>query len=446
MFLRGVMARRSWPASVRTFRALASSPVSWEMTGKPQQTLASIVERSGTGLHSGVSATVRLLPAKAGEGRYFALAGDWVTIPATIDHVGICYNWYCEHLLSALEGSGVDNVRVEVEGGNEVPILDGSSREWVEAIEEAGLCSAKDNSGIEIAKLAPVVHEPLYVWRDDSFVAAFPNPKIQMTYGINFSQASAIGCQWLSFFPTDQHIYSQEIAPARTFCILEEVGSLRDVGLIQGDQLTMPYSSAGWINPPLRFQDEPCRHKVLDLIGDLSLLSENGNQGLPIAHLLAYKAGHALHARFTSHLKDLLIRHERTANQSTCSYPGAEWHPSRPHFSAEGGRKTGRISRQNGAVSPVRIDPSRALSGRQGKISQGSLRVLDPGKPRPPICSAEEPQSSAEKERSVIQRERERGMSLCSSRYQQARRFRSAKNQPASLPHPSFAQIMCANH
>lgn len=66
--------------------------------------------------------------------------------------------------------------------------MDGSSREWVEAIEEAGLCSAKDNSGKEIDKLAPVVHEPLFVWRDDSFVAAFPNPKIQMTYGINFPQ------------------------------------------------------------------------------------------------------------------------------------------------------------------------------------------------------------------------------------------------------------------
>lgn len=100
-------------------------------TGKPQQTLASVVERSGTGLHSGVSATVRLLPARAGEGRYFALAGDWVTIPATIDHVvesqlcttlrrGSTRISTVEHLMSALEGSGVDNVRIEIERGNEV--------------------------------------------------------------------------------------------------------------------------------------------------------------------------------------------------------------------------------------------------------------------------------------------------------------------------------------
>ncbi|XP_078429481.1 putative UDP-3-O-acyl-N-acetylglucosamine deacetylase 1, mitochondrial isoform X2 [Wolffia australiana] len=311
MILRQALARRKSPAFARNL-TISKSPISWQQDERPQQTIASAVERSGVGLHSGVSATVRLIPARAGEGRYFVKAGDEVKIPASIDHVeesvlcttlrrGSAKVSTVEHLMSALEGSGIDNV----------PILDGSSREWVEAIEEAGICSAKDDSGDEISRFSAVVHEPLYVWKNDSFVAAFPHPKTRVTCGIDFSQVSAIGCQWFSCFPTIQHTYSQEIAPSRTFCIFEEVDGLRNAGLIQGgsvDNAIVCSISSGWINPPLRFPDEPCRHKILDLVGDLSLLAENGNQGLPVAHLVAYKAGHALHARFASMLRDIMVK------------------------------------------------------------------------------------------------------------------------------------------
>lgn len=74
---------------------------------------------------------------------------------------------------------------------------------------------------------------------------------------------------------------------------------MRNAGLIKGgsaENAIVCSAVKGWLNPPLRFHDEPCRHKVLDLIGDLSLLAQNGNQGLPVAHIVAYKGGHALHA------------------------------------------------------------------------------------------------------------------------------------------------------
>lgn len=209
-----------------------------------------------------------------------------------------------EHLLSAMEALGVDNCRVEVSGSDEVPLLDGSAQEWVEAIRSAGLCVAEDISGEKLEKMAPKIDEPVYLRKDDCFVSAFPSSQIHITYGIDFPKAPAIGCQWFTTF-LDANIYSSKIAPARTFCIFEEVEKMRSAGLIKGGSLESAMvcsMTRGWLNPPLRFEDEPCRHKVLDLIGDFSLLAQNGNQGFPIAHVVAYKAGHALHTNFLRQL------------------------------------------------------------------------------------------------------------------------------------------------
>ncbi|XP_058108328.1 probable UDP-3-O-acyl-N-acetylglucosamine deacetylase 1, mitochondrial [Magnolia sinica] len=295
------------------------SNISWKPTGKLQQTLASEISRSGTALHSAASSTANLFPAMAGEGRFFVCGGDRRSrIPASIDCVmeaTLCTTLgrgdggekirTVEHLLSALEAAGVDNCGIEIVGGDEVPLLDGSAREWVEAIENAGLCVAKDYNGNTMDKLAPFLDEPMHVWRNDSFVAAFPSPKVQITYGIDFPQVPAIGRQWFSCFPMDESAYTKEIASARTFGIYEEVEKLRKAGLIQGGSMenaTVCSAKSGWLNPPLRFQDEPCRHKVLDLIGDLSIFARNGSQGLPVAHIIAYKAGHSLHAEFVRRL------------------------------------------------------------------------------------------------------------------------------------------------
>lgn len=244
------------------------------------------------------------------------MGDDRWRIPATIDHAvdsALCTTLakegkrvrMVEHLLSALEGCGVDNCGIEIHGGDEVPALDGSSKEWVEAIQHVGLCAAKDSSGCNKEKMAPIIHNPRHVWKDDSFIFAFPSSKIHVTCGINFPQAPAIGCQWFSCF-MDDIMYSKEIASSRTFCIYEEVEKMRKAGLIRGGSAgnaIVCSESAGWLNPPLRFDNEPCRHKVLDLVGDFSLLARNGNQGLPLSHVIAYKAGHSLHAEFLRRLE-----------------------------------------------------------------------------------------------------------------------------------------------
>ncbi|KAF7827580.1 putative UDP-3-O-acyl-N-acetylglucosamine deacetylase 2, mitochondrial isoform X1 [Senna tora] len=297
--------------------ALRSSKlISWKPvnTGRLQQTLAGCVERRGKTLHSGKDSTVKLCPGLAGEGRYFAFRSN--SIPALIDFAQesplcttLCKDGFriqtIEHLLSALEATGVDNCRIVVDNVDseghcaEIPIFDGSASEWVAAVEEVGLKVATDHHGNSCEKLAPHLNEPMFTWRNDSFVAAFPSKVLRMTYGINFPQAPAIGCQWFSTIPLDNLVYCKQIALSRTFCIYEEIEQMRSAGLIKGgslDNAIICSTRNGWLNPPLRFNDEPCRHKVLDLIGDLSLFAQFGHQGLPVAHIVAYKGGHKLHA------------------------------------------------------------------------------------------------------------------------------------------------------
>ncbi|CAM0872069.1 unnamed protein product [Alopecurus aequalis] len=299
-------------AAARGLKSVSRAALSWKPTGRAQQTLAAAVSMSGVGLHSGERTTATLLPARAGEGRYFVLEGEETRVAAEVGNAegqsllcttlrsecGVARVRTVEHLLSAMEALGVDNCRVEI------PLLDGSAQEWVEAILSAGLCAAKDIGGQSLEKMAPKIDEPVYLRKDDCFVAAFPSSQIHITYGIDFPKAPAIGCQWFNTF-LDADIYSSKIASARTFCIFEEVEKMRGAGLIKGGSLenAMVCSMTdGWLNPPLRFEDEPCRHKILDLIGDFSLLARNGSQGFPFAHVVAYKAGHALHTNFLHHL------------------------------------------------------------------------------------------------------------------------------------------------
>ncbi|KAL2233271.1 UNVERIFIED_CONTAM: putative UDP-3-O-acyl-N-acetylglucosamine deacetylase 1, mitochondrial [Sesamum indicum] len=299
------------------FLKTRSSVLSWKPTGKLQQTVADCVERTGQGLHSGDISTVRILPAAPRVGRYFIFQSNVIRASSenALKETPLCTTLSkdgysvrtVEHLLSALEASGVDNCRIEIEGSGEcdrsveVPIFDGSAREWVEAIEQAGLKVAVDRDGNSCEKLAPYLNEPVHVTKNDSFLAAFPCSKVNITYGIDFPQAPAIGRQWFSSTLLDESFYSKQIASSRTFCIYEEVEHMRNLGLIKGgsaETAIICSMSRGWLNPPLRYDDEACRHKVLDLIGDISLLAQEGNQGLLVAHIVAYKAGHSLHTEF----------------------------------------------------------------------------------------------------------------------------------------------------
>lgn len=261
-------------------------------------------ERSGVGLHSGVTTQVRVLPAEPGEGRYFVrvdLPGQ-PRIPATETAIaqtvlstelasGSASVCTVEHLLAALLGMGVEDARIELDGP-EVPLLDGSAQRWVEAILAAGL-RTQDATTTGLSLM-----EPIWVYQGDAFVAAIPSPELRFTYGIDF-ELPAIGKQWFSWSPgqnwaAGRASFAQDIAPARTFGLAHQIEFLQSQGLIKGGSLenALVCGREGWLNPPLRFVDEPVRHKLLDLIGDLSLLGT-----LPSAHYLAYKASHALHTQ-----------------------------------------------------------------------------------------------------------------------------------------------------
>ena len=276
-----------------------------------QHTLAAEISQSGVGLHSGIFTYLRVLPAAAGQGRYFVRVDlpDQPIIPASVKAVeatvlstqlseGEACVRTVEHLLAALAGMGVDNARIEIDGP-EVPLLDGSALLWVDAIALAGLVSQS------LPRRSILLSEPISVTQGDAFVAAFPATETRFTYGIDFD-LPAIGNQWHSWLSAhsvkdlDSRTFVQEIAPARTFGLAHQVDYLRQQGLIKGGTLenALVCGSQGWLNPPLRFANEPVRHKILDLVGDLSLLGF-----FPTAHFLAYKASHTLHIQFAQLLE-----------------------------------------------------------------------------------------------------------------------------------------------
>ncbi len=281
-----------------------------------QHTLAAKITQTGVGLHSGVSTQVRILPAEAGSGRYFVRVDlpDFPIIPAQVVAVshtvlstqlgkGEVYVRTVEHLLASLSGMGVDNARIEIDGP-EVPLLDGSASVWTSNIAQVGLVPQPVNKQLPLA-----VTEPIWVYEGDAFVCALPAPQTRFSYGIDFD-LPAIGNQWHSWSLTTglgnaSASFATEIAPARTFGLLHQIEHLQKTGLIKGGSLdnALVCGSEGWLNPPLRFANEPVRHKILDLVGDLSLLGT-----FPSAHFLAYKASHNLHIQLAQKILDFGLR------------------------------------------------------------------------------------------------------------------------------------------
>ena len=297
------------------------------------QTVGKSFELSGVGLHSGANTRVRVLPANLGEGRYFVrvdLPGK-PEIPARVEAVsqtilstelasGEGRVRTVEHLLAALAASGVDNARIEIDGA-EVPLMDGSAAEWIKAIAKVGITPSEEDKGIGGQNGAQfrgnlemqgapkdrstnpdplTLTSPIWIWEGDAFAAALPASETRFTYGIDFDYR-AIGNQWYSWSPGSES-FAEAIAPARTFGFAAQIEQLRQAGLIQGGSLenALVCDDRGWLNPPLRFSNEPVRHKLLDLVGDLSLLGT-----FPQAHFLAYKASHKLHVQLAKALRSL---------------------------------------------------------------------------------------------------------------------------------------------
>ncbi|MTJ06987.1 UDP-3-O-acyl-N-acetylglucosamine deacetylase [Anabaena sp. UHCC 0204] len=286
-----------------------------------QHTLAGEISQTGVGLHSGVKTQVRILPAPPGSDTYGDRSGRFFVrvdlpnspiIPAQVGAVSqtvlstqlgkdeVCVRTV-EHLLAALAAMGVDNARIEIDGP-EVPLLDGSAQIWCERIAEVGLVSQTTNNSPK----SWVITEPIWIYQGDAFVCALPAPETRFSYGIDFN-LPAIGNQWHSWLLTtnleiSSADFATEIAPARTFGLQHQIEHLQKSGLIKGGSLdnALVCGDKGWLNPPLRFANEPVRHKILDLVGDLSLL---GN--FPIAHFLAYKASHNLHIQLAQKILDV---------------------------------------------------------------------------------------------------------------------------------------------
>ncbi|VXD13888.1 UDP-3-O-acyl-N-acetylglucosamine deacetylase [Planktothrix paucivesiculata] len=276
------------------------------MSIKSEYTLKKEFSCSGVGLHTGVNTTVRVLPANIGEGRYFVRVDlpENPKIPAILESVlsttlstelGTTNAKVrtVEHLLAALTGMGIDHARIEIDGP-EVPLLDGSAQNWVEAIATVGR-QPLDSFPQDVPNFQ--ITQPLSVQQGDGFVAVFPASETRFSYGIDFS-APVIGNQWYSY-TANPETFAREIAPARTFTLKEQVEQLRQAGLIKGGSLdnAIVCDNHQWLNPPLRYANEPVRHKILDLVGDLSLLGF-----IPQAHYLAYKAGHHLHVQLVQEL------------------------------------------------------------------------------------------------------------------------------------------------
>lgn len=259
------------------------------------------MECHGIGLHSGAPVTLRILPAPAGTGIVFRRVDlDGFEIEAigrnvarvsyatSLQKKGVLIST-TEHLLSAFIGIGLDNAVVEL-NNLELPILDGSAKPFVDMVLDAGLKKQrKKRTYLRIMR-------EIEVREGNKFIAAYPSAGYTVAYNINF--AAPIGEQ---SFEVDlsQDLYRKELAAARTFGFLSEEKALKNMGLIRGasDENVIVLTATGVRNGPLRFQDEFVRHKVLDLIGDLALLGKQ-----VIGHIVADRAGHAMHTALVSRL------------------------------------------------------------------------------------------------------------------------------------------------
>ena len=269
---------------------------------RAQRTVKNEVSFEGIGLHTGKHSRVTLKPASRDAGITFIRTDKPAVIKA---HVGAVIDTAfattigingikirtVEHILAALAGLGIDNLIIEV-SGPEIPILDGSSTELISFVLKAGIAKqGKKRPYLRIKR--PFIFEDGH-----AHIAAFPYCGSKMTHSIFFHH-SGIGEQRISIDITEE-TFVTEIAPARTFGFLKDIEYLQSNGLAKGGSLdnAVVMGENGVINASgLRFKDEFVRHKVLDSIGDFSLI------GFPIyGHIVASKSGHSSNVKFLKKL------------------------------------------------------------------------------------------------------------------------------------------------
>ena len=276
---------------------------SWPSNYDSCYTLSGVITKEGVGLHSGEKTRVKISPFEK-EGYYvsfadkpddiFKLNQDLIgsTMLCTAIKLAGRNLYTIEHLLASLAGCGLSYIHIEVDR-KEIPLLDGSAIQWVKAFEEVGIKKVHKPKNF-----VREINESMIFNKDSSVIAITPSNKITIISTINFSY-KVIGNQTY-VIDLNPKCFVENIAPARTFGFKDQFQELSEIGLIKGGSLENALVCDGdkWVNPPLRFSNEPIRHKILDLIGDLALV------GLPKAQILVYKGSHSLNALLASSLKN----------------------------------------------------------------------------------------------------------------------------------------------
>lgn len=326
------------------FAATNPSPMAKSFNPDKQHTLSSAVTISGTGLHTGILADLTLHPANPGFGFQFKRTDlpdqpvikadcDLVTDTSrgtTLESQGVKVSTV-EHVLAALVGMGVDNCLMEI-NGPEIPIMDGSSGPFVELIEKAGVLEQ------DAAKVWYSIDENIFHYDEGKRVemVAMPAMEYQITTLIDFN-SPVLGTQHAGLKSIRD--FKREVAPCRTFCFLHELETLIDNNLIKGGDVNnaivvvdrpveeeelqrlkkifkkdkIEVKSEGYLNNlDLRFPNEPARHKLLDVVGDLALI------GYPIkARIIANRPGHSSNVAFARKIKQYIKKNKHTRDVPT---------------------------------------------------------------------------------------------------------------------------------
>jgi UDP-3-O-[3-hydroxymyristoyl] N-acetylglucosamine deacetylase len=274
-----------------------------------QKTISFSVTLKGKGLHAGNVSSLTFSPAPQGTGVLFRRVdlNPVVEIPAHVDFVketmrstdlgakGAVIKTV-EHLLSAVYVLGITNLYIDI-SGDEIPILDGSSLPFFQALENAQVVS--QNLSTPVYQLP----HPVYYSSGETCLVALPSENFRISYTLDYPNHSWIGSQYYSY-NVELETYSREIAPCRTFCLYEELTALTVKGLIKGGSLdcAVVIKEDGIVNKDgLHFENEMVRHKILDLIGDLSLVGK-----LFSAHVIAIRSGHCSNVAFAKEILNTL--------------------------------------------------------------------------------------------------------------------------------------------
>lgn len=240
-----------------------------------QKTLANSAILYGQGLHSGKKSGLILEPLPLNSGIHFVGVSENTPVPAHVDFVestgfattvklGATQAGTIEHLMSALHAYGISNLLIKCNG--EVPVMDGSARDFCVLFEDVGI----EDQGGEWHEIA--IDETFRVGNDKEYIQIEPADEFIIDYTLSYPEP--LGTQHMVFTLNDPEAYKREIAPARTFGFVKDVGYLQKQGLALGGRFDnfVLYGDEGAINDQLRFDNEAVRHKILDAIGDLFLL------------------------------------------------------------------------------------------------------------------------------------------------------------------------------